>query len=149
MSKMGFLVDVTNCIGCHTCEVACKNANNYLLDCGFRTVESFAGGQYPDVFMYHVSHVKAEGKVAPKIGEVRNCDFCARLRELGEQPACVAACPMRVIEFGDVDELAKKYEGYQVVSEFPAVERIGALQPNSVYVAKECMFDEDIDKVVL
>lgn len=149
MSRMGFVVDATNCIGCHTCEVACKDANNYLLGCGFREVESFACGEYPDVFMYHVSHVKAAGKVAPKTGEVRNCDFCARLRELGEQPACVAACPMRVIEFGDVDELVKKFEGQRVATEFPALRETGELHPGSVYVLKDCMLDEDFDSVVL
>ena len=51
MSRIGFLVDATNCIGCHTCEVACKDANNYLLGCGFREVASFACGQFPDVSM--------------------------------------------------------------------------------------------------
>ena len=36
---------------------------------------------------------------------VRKCDACKALRENGEQPACVAACPMRALEFGPIDEL--------------------------------------------
>ena len=37
---------------------------------------------------------------------VHKCDACKALRENGEQPACVAACPMRALEFGPVEELA-------------------------------------------
>ena len=75
--------------------------------------------------------------------------YGACLRELGEQPACVAACPMRVIEFGDVDELAKKCEGQRVTTELPVIDATGELRENSVYVIKDCMLDGDFDKVVL
>lgn len=149
MSKTGFIVDTTNCIGCRTCVVACKDANQFLLGCGFREVATFDGGEYPNVFMYSVSYVPAEGKVAPKTGEVRNCDFCARLQKLGEPPACVAACPMRVIEFGDVDELVKPYieQGMNVISDFPAAKKIGPMQANSTFVIKDCMKETDVDKI--
>lgn len=33
------------------------------------------------------------------------CDGCYDLRVAGEQPACVAICPMRAIEFDDIDKL--------------------------------------------
>lgn len=33
------------------------------------------------------------------------CDACIDLRQNGELPACVAACPMRALEFGPIDEL--------------------------------------------
>ena len=35
----------------------------------------------------------------------KKCDACIHLREKGEQPVCVAACPMRALEFGPIDEL--------------------------------------------
>ncbi len=44
-------------------------------------------------------------------GIVRKCDACIELRQKGEQPACVASCPGRALEFGDLDELAQKHAG--------------------------------------
>jgi anaerobic dimethyl sulfoxide reductase subunit B (iron-sulfur subunit) len=37
------------------------------------------------------------------------CDFCIELQAKGEEPVCVATCPMRAIEFGEVGVLRKKY----------------------------------------
>ena len=37
------------------------------------------------------------------------CDGCYAIREAGGNPACVAGCPNRALDFGDVDELKKKY----------------------------------------
>lgn len=42
-------------------------------------------------------------------GIARKCDGCKQLRENGEEPACVASCIMRAIEFGDFDELQAKH----------------------------------------
>jgi anaerobic dimethyl sulfoxide reductase subunit B (iron-sulfur subunit) len=42
-------------------------------------------------------------------GKVGKCDGCADLVDQGENPACVDACLMRAIEFGDIKELRKKY----------------------------------------
>ena len=49
-------------------------------------------------------------------GIVRKCDACYLLREKGESPACVAACPMRCLDFGDLEELKAKY-GENLVSD--------------------------------
>lgn len=40
---------------------------------------------------------------------VGKCDFCIDLLEKGEEPACVASCTMRVLKFGDIDELRAEY----------------------------------------
>jgi anaerobic dimethyl sulfoxide reductase subunit B (iron-sulfur subunit) len=42
-------------------------------------------------------------------GKMSKCDFCMDLLEKGEEPACVAACPLELIQFGPIDELRKKY----------------------------------------
>lgn len=37
------------------------------------------------------------------------CDFCAEELDRGRPPACVAACPARALDFGEVGELEKRY----------------------------------------
>ena len=40
-----------------------------------------------------------------ELNVVHRCDGCINLRAAGEKPACVAACPMRALDFGPIDEL--------------------------------------------
>lgn len=42
-------------------------------------------------------------------GKVGKCDGCLDLLEKGENPACVDACVMRCLEFGDIESLRQKY----------------------------------------
>jgi anaerobic dimethyl sulfoxide reductase subunit B (iron-sulfur subunit) len=50
---------------------------------------------------------------APQFDEARGvmtkCDLCADEIERGRPPACVQACPMRVLEFGEIDELRARH----------------------------------------
>ena len=41
----------------------------------------------------------------PTRGVMTKCDFCVDAVDRGEPPACVQACPMRVLEFGDIEAL--------------------------------------------
>jgi anaerobic dimethyl sulfoxide reductase subunit B (iron-sulfur subunit) len=38
-------------------------------------------------------------------GVMTKCDLCAELIDAGESPACVRACPMRALEFGEIERL--------------------------------------------
>lgn len=78
MAHFGLAIDLQACIGCHTCSVACRTANNLPKDmwwCRIHTVggESMdtSSGTYPN----------AELSYLPV-----NCMHC-------DNPACVAACP--------------------------------------------------------
>ena len=50
-----------------------------------------------------------EPRLDPQLGVSTKCDFCQDLLSRGEVPACVGACQMRAIDFGDIDELRAKY----------------------------------------
>lgn len=45
----------------------------------------------------------------PLTGRMGKCDFCRDRLENGLDPVCVQACPMRVISWGDRNELEKKF----------------------------------------
>ena len=40
---------------------------------------------------------------------VRKCDFCAEDLDAGLPPACVAACPARALDYGEYEELKRRY----------------------------------------
>ena len=71
MAQKGFYFDMTGCIGCKTCQIACKDKNNLNVGALYRKVTTFEGGKFPNPWKYHIS-----------IG----CNHC-------EQPKCVANCP--------------------------------------------------------
>ena len=75
MGKLGFYFDSTLCIGCRTCQVACKDKNGLPAGISYRVVRSFETGDYPRPGFYHYSGA---------------CNHCF-------SPACVASCPVGAI----------------------------------------------------
>ncbi|MDD8026236.1 MAG: dimethylsulfoxide reductase subunit B [Acidobacteriota bacterium] len=55
-------------------------------------------------------------------GVMTKCDLCADLIERGEQPACVRACPMRALDFGEVEELRAKHGATAEIHPLPGAE---------------------------
>ena len=45
----------------------------------------------------------------PARGVMGKCDLCADYIDQGKNPVCVDACPMRVLDCGDYDELVENY----------------------------------------
>lgn len=52
-------------------------------------------------------------------GTMIKCDFCVDLIDQGEAPYCVASCPMRALDFGELDELRAKYGTVSAVAPLP------------------------------
>jgi len=55
-------------------------------------------------------------------GLMMKCDFCVDVVEQGEAPYCVAACPMRALDFGELDELRAKYGNSSAVAPLPSAD---------------------------
>jgi formate dehydrogenase iron-sulfur subunit len=66
-----FHFDMTKCIGCKCCEVACSEQNNNPPDISWRRVGEVEGGTFPNTQRLHLS---------------MGCNHCA-------EPACMSGCP--------------------------------------------------------
>lgn len=176
MSKqLAFHIDVSTCIGCKTCQVACQDKNNLPPQLLWRRVFQYGGGGWTmpgnvpisnNVFTYSLSIAcnhcedpaclevcptaaitKDENGIvsidqakcvgcrycewacpygAPQFNEdkgyMTKCDFCSDLLDKGENPACVDACPMRAIDYGELEELRAKYGSENEIEPLPTAD---------------------------
>ena len=53
------------------------------------------------------------------LGVMTKCDFCQDLLAKGENPACVDACTMRCLEFGELSELQAKHGNLNAIEPLP------------------------------
>jgi anaerobic dimethyl sulfoxide reductase subunit B (iron-sulfur subunit) len=53
-------------------------------------------------------------------GHMTKCDLCADSLDNGSPPSCVAACPMRALDYGERDELEAKYGEGPAVHPLPS-----------------------------
>jgi anaerobic dimethyl sulfoxide reductase subunit B (iron-sulfur subunit) len=52
-------------------------------------------------------------------GCMTKCDFCKDLLDKGQNPACVDACVMRCLDYGDLDELRSRYGNMNAIEPLP------------------------------
>lgn len=72
--RFGF--EMSACIGCHSCEVACAEQNGLPADTVWRRVGEIEGGDHPDTRRWHLS---------------MSCNHCL-------DPACLSGCPTNAYE---------------------------------------------------
>lgn len=92
MTQKGFYLDMTSCIGCKTCQIACKDKNDLKVGTIYRRVRTFELGVFPNPRFYHYSGT---------------CNHCAN-------PKCVEGCPtgaMHVAEDKTVQHNAERCIG--------------------------------------
>lgn len=192
MTHKGFYFNQSVCVGCRTCQVACKDKNDLPVGTLYRTVGTFESGVFPTAAGYHLSiacnHCEnpacvracptgamyiddADGTVqhddercigckscvmacpydAPtyraEMGIVGKCNACKELRDAGEQVACVASCPMRALEFGDIDELARKHP--DAVNGVAALRDPSMTDPSLRIQAKKAALEEKFQQVII
>jgi len=58
----------------------------------------------------------------PEAGHMTKCNFCFDHIDAGLPPSCVAACPLRVLDFVTVDDRPWTVDGKKLLWELPAVE---------------------------
>jgi len=90
--EKSLLIDISKCLSCYSCTVACKMANGVAKG-SFRTfVYPYESGTYPDVRINYIKHV---------------CKHC-------KEPACVTACPvgaLYITKDGTIEYNSKKCIG--------------------------------------
>ncbi len=85
------LIDHDVCIGCRICMAACPYG-----------ARSFNWGEPENPPGATLARYTPEFPVPHRKGTVEKCMFCAHDAEVGKLPACVTACPMNAIWFGDL-----------------------------------------------
>ena len=60
----------------------------------------------------------------PERKKMTKCDFCRDYLEQGLPPSCVAACPCRALDYGEYDELLKRYGEQAAIAPLPGPELI-------------------------
>ena len=171
-SQFGFMIDQSKCVGCRTCQVACKDFKNMPVGVNFRRVYETEGGNWrthldgtleQDVFAYYTSiscnhcqnpaclracptgatmkikwgivaiddnkciGCKACAMACPygapqfnkESGHMSKCDGCYKRLEEGKEPMCVASCPFRALEAGDIHVLREKYGTLASITPLP------------------------------
>ncbi len=63
----------------------------------------------------------AAPKYNPDLGQMTKCNFCFDNLDAGLPPACVAACPMRALDYKEVSE-ERTESSYQALWQTPAIE---------------------------
>ena len=188
MSRLGFYFDNTRCVGCRTCQMACKDVNDLDVGILFREVTTYETGKFPNASVFHYTascnhcenpacvaacptgamFVADDGTVQfdqslcdggaclncvsacpyghPKYNAAKDligkCSACKSLRDKGQNPACVDACIMRALQFGDLDELEKAY-GPGLVSELPFTPKADVTDPSLLVKAKPAATNGD------
>ena len=101
MAQYGLMIDNEYCTGCHSCEVACKNERGLPLgQWGIKVLE-LGPWKRSDGKTWEFRYIPVP---------TSDCDLCESRVAAGGIPACQLHCLAQCIEFGTMEELARKME---------------------------------------
>jgi DMSO reductase iron-sulfur subunit len=187
-----FHFDMTKCIGCKCCVVACNEQNGNPADILWRRVGEIEGGAYPNTLRHYLSMgcnhcleptcmtgcpVNAYSKDSltgivrhsadacigcqyctwncsygvpqynPDRGVVGKCDMCYGRLLIGQEPACVAACPEGAIRIETVrgDEWRDQYRSKANAPGMPSADD----SVSTTRITLPAILPEDVRKVDL
>lgn len=79
-------------------------------------------------------------------GIVGKCGACLNAAGGDTTPACVSACNMRALEFGDIEELAAKHADETLVDEIACMPSAQKTTPSILINARPAAFEADFRK---
>jgi Fe-S-cluster-containing dehydrogenase component len=108
MADFGLLIDYEYCCVCHTCEVACQREHGLDTDVWGIHVHQEGPWPIPGTKRYQYDCIPVPTEL---------CDLCADRTSKGKLPTCVKHCQTGCMEYGRVEDLAKKLarKGKQVL----------------------------------
>lgn len=98
MTQHALYLDFEYCTGCHSCELACRNELGLPVDgFGIKVLED-RPRKNPDG-KWNWNYIAYPTEL---------CNLCEQRTERGLLPSCVQTCQAKVLEYGTVEECAKK-----------------------------------------
>jgi anaerobic dimethyl sulfoxide reductase subunit B (iron-sulfur subunit) len=98
MSFKGFLVDVEYCTGCEACVLACQQEKGFS--------EKEFGLKVSKLGPFKLGEKDYQYDFIPQFTQW--CDLCESRVAADKQPACAQHCQSRSLEYGNVEDLAKR-----------------------------------------
>jgi Fe-S-cluster-containing dehydrogenase component len=97
-NKNAIFINYEFCSGCHSCEIACRNELELGVDdWGIKVLEDGPRQHFDG--SWHWDYVALPTEL---------CDLCEKRVAQGILPSCVQCCQGKVLEFGTIEECAKK-----------------------------------------
>lgn len=85
----------------------------------------------------------------PTTGQADKCDLCSHRTEVGKDPACVDACPVDALRFGDLDDPEDPVTKYAEARGASAYKADAGTKPSVLYIGHEAWMEDKARSVQL